>query len=237
MEQIKISAKNLGQVMLNDFCPRCFYLKLKVKALPWQIFPGIFSSLDSYQKKCVHSMIDLGFSGFLTTAKIKQWHKVPHHTKFFKEYPEFGITLTGGPDDIIETVEATFIIPDYKTARHTENADKLLPMYQVQLNCYKEIAEVCGYKPVANLELIYFEPVTDDESAKIKWTLQGYKMDFTAKPLPVDINHPIVIQSLEMTREIYELQEAPEGRTGCKDCEAIKEIINVLSRKITISRE
>jgi hypothetical protein len=237
MEQIKISAKNLGQVMLDDFCPRCFYLKLKVKALPFQIFPGIFSSLDSYQKKCVHSMIDTGCSGFITTAKIKQWHKVPHHSKFFKEYPELGITLTGGPDDIIETVEDTFIIPDYKTAKYSANQDKLLPMYQVQLNCYKEIAEVCGYKPVTDLKLIYFEPVTDDESAKAKWTLQGYKMDFMAYTLPCYIDKILVTKCLETTRKIYDLQEAPEGRKGCKDCEATIELINVLSRKITVSRE
>jgi len=59
MDQIKISAKNLGQTALEDFCPRCYWIKLKTNfKLPWQSFPGIFSSIDSYTKSCIHSIID-----------------------------------------------------------------------------------------------------------------------------------------------------------------------------------
>ena len=51
-KQVRISAKNLGQLKLPDYCPRCFYLKLKLQfKLPFQIFPGIFSTIDSYSKK------------------------------------------------------------------------------------------------------------------------------------------------------------------------------------------
>lgn len=182
-------------------------------------------------------MVDSGASGFLTSSKIKQWHKVPHHTKFFREYPEYGINLTGGMDDLLETVEDGFIIVDYKTARYTDIQDKLAPMYQVQLNCYKEIAEVRGFSPVVELSLIYFEPVTDEESAKIKWTLQGYKMDFMAKTVPVEINREMVVTCLKKTREIYDLQEAPESRFGCNDCVSVENIINLLSNKETVSRE
>lgn len=58
-EQIRISAKNLGAVALPDFCPRCFWIKLKLhNRLPFQIFPGIFSSIDSYNKRIVHSWFD-----------------------------------------------------------------------------------------------------------------------------------------------------------------------------------
>jgi hypothetical protein len=42
---LRISAKNLGELALADFCPRCFWFKLKVENhLPFQVFPGIFSS-------------------------------------------------------------------------------------------------------------------------------------------------------------------------------------------------
>jgi len=58
-EQIRISAKNLGAVALPDFCPRCFWIKLRLKhKLPFQIFPGIFSSIDTYNKGIVHSWFD-----------------------------------------------------------------------------------------------------------------------------------------------------------------------------------
>jgi len=47
MTKLRISAKNLGELALSDFCPRCFWLKLHAKRLPFQIFPGIFSSIDA----------------------------------------------------------------------------------------------------------------------------------------------------------------------------------------------
>jgi len=42
-DQFRISAKNLGELVLSDFWPRCFWLKLNTRQLPFQIFPGIFS--------------------------------------------------------------------------------------------------------------------------------------------------------------------------------------------------
>ena len=43
---IRISAKNLGKLALPDHCPRCFWLQLRIGfKLPFQVFPGIFSSL------------------------------------------------------------------------------------------------------------------------------------------------------------------------------------------------
>jgi hypothetical protein len=52
--QIRISAKNLGELAMPSFCPRCFWLKLRLNnRLPFQIFPGIFSSIDSYTKTIV----------------------------------------------------------------------------------------------------------------------------------------------------------------------------------------
>jgi len=32
MEPFRISAKNLGELALPDFCPRCFWLKLNLLA-------------------------------------------------------------------------------------------------------------------------------------------------------------------------------------------------------------
>ena len=47
MSELCISAKTLGEPVLPDFCPRCFWLKLHARQLPFQIFPGIFSSIDA----------------------------------------------------------------------------------------------------------------------------------------------------------------------------------------------
>jgi len=97
---LKISAKNLGQVALADFCPRCFWLKLKLNnRLPFQSFPGIFSSIDSYTKKCFHHIIDSKNipSWMAQAGEIVGYEPVPHHSKsaYFDE--KSGITLTGMP--------------------------------------------------------------------------------------------------------------------------------------------
>lgn len=240
MEQIKISAKNLGAVGLKAFCPRCFCLQQHIKKTPWSIFPGIFSSIDSYTKKCVHSLIDRGDqnnSYLAAMGDIKCYHKAPHWSKFTKEYPEYGITLSGGMDDIFELTDGTFIVPDYKTARYTDNADALLPMYQIQLNAYKEIAEAGIFPNVSALYLVYFEPLTDEENAKTGSSLSGMAMNFIVNIKPIEINKPQLESALKTTREIYDLQVAPEGRIGCKDCEAITELIRVSTYKESVSRE
>ncbi len=55
----QISGKDLGDLAKPTFCPRCFWVKRKApEGLPFQIFPGIFSSIDSYTKKVVHHLID-----------------------------------------------------------------------------------------------------------------------------------------------------------------------------------
>ena len=54
MTKLRISAKNLGVLSLPNFCPRCFWLKTHAKQLPFQIFPGIFSSINAYTKRVVH---------------------------------------------------------------------------------------------------------------------------------------------------------------------------------------
>jgi len=51
MTQLRISAKNLGELARPEFCPRCFWLRAHAKRLPFQIFPGIFSSIDAYTKR------------------------------------------------------------------------------------------------------------------------------------------------------------------------------------------
>ena len=57
-EQLVIAAKTLGAVAMPDLCPRCFWIQMHVDKLPFQIFPGIFSSIDSYGKKLVHGWFD-----------------------------------------------------------------------------------------------------------------------------------------------------------------------------------
>jgi len=234
MERIKISAKNLGQVALDDFCPRCFWIKLKINnRLPWQIFPGIFSSIDAYTKRIVHALIDsrdnpkpLWLKGM---GDITGYLKVPHWSKFIAEIPSENIILSGVPDDLLLLgKEANVIIPDYKTAKYTETQDKLLPMYKVQLNSYAIIADQRGIQPVTALYLIYMEPITDETAAIHNLNEDGFSMGFKAFPVRIEKDSGIVNEALEKTREIYELSKPPDPREGCKDCENLDAISELL---------
>jgi hypothetical protein len=53
-----ISATELGTYARARFCPRCAWVRLHVKNLPYQSFPGIFSSIDRYNKLIVHNHFD-----------------------------------------------------------------------------------------------------------------------------------------------------------------------------------
>ena len=50
---LTISATELGSYAGFRFCPRCAWIRMHVRALPWQGFPGIFSSIDRYTKQVV----------------------------------------------------------------------------------------------------------------------------------------------------------------------------------------
>lgn len=224
MNEIRISAKNLGAIAMPNFCPKCFWIKNNIKKIPWQIFPGIFSSIDAYTKKMVHYIFD-------TTGKPPVWLpeiedavkylKVPWHTKFFRKDTETGITVSGIMDDLFECKDGSRIIPDYKTAKFTKNADKLFPIYEVQLNMYSWIEEGFGSFVRPELPLIYCEPVTEPDKHLVD--KNGFLMPFAVKTLIVKKNPVIVRDVLDKAAEIV-FNPMPASSEDCKDCDAFNNI-------------
>ena len=232
-ESIRISAKNLGELALPNFCPRCFWIKLHCShKLPYQIFPGIFSSIDSYTKKITnmhyqqHERVPDWFGGFGSLGKPI---KVPHYSKFYITDPESNILLTGAPDEILSKTDGSYFIVDYKTARFTGAQDKLLPMYEVQLNAYAYIGERVGFKPVSGLGLIYYEPLTGISVDELDSFIldEGFSMHFSGKLLPIDLSPDNILPLLNRVREIYELPQTPNGVEGCKDCQLLDTLLSI----------
>lgn len=224
---LRISAKNLGHLALPNACPRCFWIQTHFK-LPYQIFPGIFSSIDAYTKKVIH--LHLAETGHLPTwmsgfGDIGRPIPVPHHSKFWMTDPKTGVILTGVPDEITETGDVLWIL-DYKTAKFTGNQDKLLPIYRAQLNGYALIAETIYQKPVVGLGLIYFEPVTDIGMAGKLIDAVGMSMGFRAKLLPIERDVELVPALLMQAKAIYESPVAHNGRDGCRDCELLDGVLD-----------
>ncbi len=231
--QIRISAKNLGALALPGFCPRCFWIKMHSPGLPFQIFPGIFSTIDSYTKKVTHNhfarydQLPTWLGKFGNQAKPV---KAPHHSKFQVMDGKTDILLTGVPDEILQKDNGSYIIIDYKTAKYTETQDSLLPMYEVQLNTYAYIGERQGFNPVSGLALIYMEPQTDLTPDNLDSVLHedGFLMGFEGHLLEIELNPEERIPPLlERVRKIYDQPVPPAGNTECKDCMLLDELIRI----------
>ena len=230
-EALRISAKNLGAVALPDFCPRCFWIQVRcLYRLPFQIFPGIFSSIDAYTKRVVHGWLD-------EFGRVPEWLSElgdiecylppPHHSKFHYYAEAQNIVLTGSPDAILRTRSGSHIIIDYKTAKFTDTQDELYPMYEAQLNAYAMIGASRGYEPVSSLALMYAEPVTDEQTAchGDNRRASGFAMPFEVHVKPVTLDAGIVTQLLDRAGSVAASPAAPPGVVGCKNCRLVDRLI------------
>lgn len=241
-DTIKISAKNLGYTALADFCPRCYWLRLKTgHRLPFQTFPGIFANIDGFTKKAIHHIIDSSnerqdnrsvksggsyyeYPEWLSQiGDIAGYEIIKHWSKSLYVDEKSGITLSGVPDDILVRRDGSKATVDWKTAKFTKNQDMLMPMYEIQINVY-DIQT--GYN--SDLYLIYMEPLTEQSDACNAVIDCGFSMNFSATVVPIKRDRSIVRAALTITREIYEMEKPPESRSGCKDCDNLDKIIGLL---------
>jgi hypothetical protein len=234
-EPVTISAKTLGAVAMPDFCPRCFWIEMHAEGFPYQIFPGIFNSIDSYGKRLVQGWFDRHQSAppwLAGLGDVKGYRNPPHYSKFRIEDQKTNIVLRGTPDGILVRRDESYLIVDYKTAKFTAHQDKLFPMYAAQLNVYAYIGEPFGFSPVSGLALVYTEPVTDMQAAAkdLNMTQAGFLMEFSGHIVPVELEPKKIPALLAKVREIYDLKRPPKSREGCKDCTLLEGLIEVASR-------
>lgn len=233
---VEISGKQLGALSLPDYCPRCTYLQLRMRhKMPYQKFPGIFSSIDSFTKKLVRSwwadyaqpppwLAELG--------AVRPCDKVPHHSSFRMFDTQYNTLLTGTPDEILLLKDGCIIV-DYKCAKYTKAQDSLLSMYAVQLHCYARICEaVCNYGPVKGLWLVYLAPQTNGEyDFTACCTTKGMVMPFAAHMVEIDLKPGLIDPLLSKARELYNLQAPPPSRPGCENCDLLNEVIEEALRR------
>jgi len=246
MEPLRISAKNLGQTALEDFCPRCYWIRIKSNwKLPYQSFPGIFSSIDSYTKACVHRIVDNRYGNddinllpewMQKIGNVVGYEKQLHWSKNLYHDEKSNITLSGAMDDVLVRIDGSRATVDWKTAKFSETQDKLRPLYDVQLNVYSILSEKDGKAPV-DLYLVYMEPCTEPSYASTNIIDCGFRMCFSGVVVPVKRDRAIVRKALNRTREIADMIVAPTARIGCKDCEQLDKIIGLVDPYVKISSD
>jgi hypothetical protein len=223
-----IGVKDLGNLVLPDFCPRCFWYERHYGPFPSR-FPGIFNVLDSLSKKSVsRSLLErkkipdwLGISDVVRKVELEEIGKVEkmYNRKYLvAQHKESNWILRGDPDIVFELKDGTLHIVDFKTARFTSRQSELFPLYDVQLNGY---ALLSRKRLVSRLSLVYCEPkseLLDDIN---------FRLEFTIKVVDIGFNPQKVFELLRKAREIVELKEPPPTRPGCRGtCSYIDKILN-----------
>jgi len=197
---------------------------------PFQIFPGIFSSIDSDGKRLIHGWFDRKGSAppwLSALGDIKVYVNPPHFSKFDVRDVKTSVVLSGTPDGILVREDKSHIIVDYKTAKITEYQDELFPMYEGQLNAYAYIAGHSGLGPVSGLALVYTEPVTDyDGAAKdVNLTGQGFNLGFKVSIVPVQLKIDLIPKLQRKGRRIFDSVHPPIGLADCENCALLESLI------------
>jgi hypothetical protein len=236
-EPLRISAKQLGQVELTDFCERCFWVKMRCGGKPpFQTpVPGIFSSLDAMTKRVTrshfekHGHVPRWLDGF---GELGEPVPIPHHTRFCVVDPPTAIKLTGVPDEIFKQADGTLFIADNKTAKWNDNQQRILPMYRIQLNAYGYIAERIGMGTVRGLGLVYHQPQTEVDVSNIDSIAMadGFSIRFSAKLVPVRLDMESIPRLLQRVRSLADLPVVPDGRANCKDCALLNKLVEVIAQ-------
>lgn len=202
-----ISGKNLGELALKKFCPRCFWLKRHVGDTPGG-FPGIFSTIDSLTKKSAKRSFDSNGipPGWLGIRGLTEILFVPKIKVDMSEYG--GWILTGAVDDAFVRDDGTVHIVDYKTAKYTHTQDELRPEYDVQLNAYALALPKMGFGKVSRLSLVYCEPNEDLDSD------DDFTLSFHTHLEDVAVRPDIVPKLLLHARSILHA-DIPESVDAC----------------------
>jgi hypothetical protein len=222
----------LGELALPDFCERCFWIQLRCGwRMPFTFFPGIFSTLDSHVKHITAAhFAGRGHLPPWLPADLGAPIAVPHWSKFAWRDAATNTLLVGAPDEMTRCRDGNIAVVDYKTAKYTDAADALLPLYHVQLNCYAHIAQKLGVGRASSLWLVYCEPQSIDSDDPLALCLDdGFSMRFGIKLVPVRIETDLITPLLVRARRIANLTEAPNGRDGCTDCERLGKVLSLIT--------
>ena len=230
-----ISATDLGAYASDRFCPRCAWVKLNVKPLPYQSFPGIFSTIDRYNKRVVHSYFQRARSlpaWLRQLGVVTSYVEPPSWRKFSVVDGETGVTIRGEADGIFRMDDGSHAIVDYKTARYTPGQEAMYRQYEAQLNAYAFIATRLDLAPISKLALVYMEPVTDEETARRPDVVDqvGFVMGFSATVVPVALTpDELVPRLMRKVVSIGQMSGPPPGAQGCKDCAAVDGFLRALA--------
>jgi hypothetical protein len=250
MAEVRINARDLGQVLLDNFCERCFWFTRKFPLGQNHPFaspmPGIVSQADTYIKRVVNThlqrtgslpswLIDALKNSFpdLDFRSVRFVNTVGWQFSLF----EARCVLAGEADAIWEFPDGRWFIADYKMASITQTQKRLLPLYQAQLNAYAYLAQQLQKKAVVGLALIYFEPEHNVQAVNDLDLLQRTKgqmmLGFRCTVVPVNLHPTNWVEELcERVFSILSSTTPPTGKEGCQGCQVLLEWLRSISTNL-----
>jgi len=235
--QVRISARELGQVLLDGFCERCFWFAKNFPLAQNHPFsspmPGIVSQVDRYTKRVVNTHLQSNgslppwladalrgsFLG-LNFQSLRHINPARWQISLFDDR----CLLVGEADAIWEFPDGSWFIADYKTASWTQTQQNLLPLYEAQLNAYAYLAQQKFHKTVVGLALIYFEPEHNipDASQLLQRTGGQMMLGFKCIVVPVPLKPTIWVRHLcWRVFQILSSPSPPTGKQNCQGCQAL----------------
>ena len=234
-EQVfEISATQLGELSQRWTCPRCFWVRSRLKGqLPYQQFPAVFSQIDRFSKDLIKQSFDRG--------ELPEWIKqygdfskalpVPGHQKFTALDQDSGILLGGVPDALWVTGARELVIVDWKTSRVSEGELKKWESYVTQLNAYAWIAERqknVELPPVSRLALLYTEPLSLNEAEEGVDRFNGFVLPFRTVWKEVELQPGRVEKLLLKAQNILSSETPPKSMHNCFECGKVDKMTQLL---------
>ena len=214
---------------------------MRVRLLPWQGFPGIFSSIDRYTKQVVVGYLQregrlppwMAPAFYTDGGEAVQHIDPPHWSKFTATDDATGVTLRGEADAIFRLADGTCAIVDYKTSRYNPGNRSQRRVYRAQLNAYAWVAQRLDFPPVSRLSLAYVEPATSPATVDSEGSVDdaGFVLGFRPRLVEVELNPQRLIPPLlRQAARIHALTEPPQAREGCRDCAALNGLLATLEK-------
>lgn len=230
---ISITPRNLGNIALPSFCPKCFKILYHIKFhAPFTFGASIFGDSQACQEAIIgHYLEENGclpkqFAPFCDCTSRTECSK--HWSKFRYQYKS-GVELYGSPDEVLNRKNGTLCIVDHKTAHSKGDEDPLHELYATQVIGYGCIAEGLGLGKVTKAGLLYWEAQVPDVLQAPGDHFEDGKLWMPFKPsgLEVEVDYSRLDPLIKELKKIVNSTRLPEGREGCKDCKKLELLLGV----------
>lgn len=234
-----LSARELGKVKMEGFCPRCQWLVYRNYLPLYHPFrspmPGVVTILDSYVKSVVNCHLEsgMGLPHWLRRGLGEGGSGIKGYIPPQKWTCRVGkYDLVGEPDALWVLPDDSVVIADYKTATLNEKQEKLLPLYETQLKAYAYLASKNGHR-IGGLALVYLEPQTyqEDPSSALEANQFRFALHFRCSVKRIDDWDEREVEELVKTMgDLVSSPQPPAGRSGCEGCAAFDKWLTRLKR-------